>query len=299
VVKQFQFGSHTWDIFPSNYDPIIRFLWIGDIIYLIGIIFTKFSILYWYCGIFRVNRKFVLTCYGIMAFCFVYCLVFIFIYGFACQPYIKTWNVYAVEGKCFDMLKVLQIIGGFNLVTDTIILFLPLPLISRLKLRLRQKLGVLAVLATGAVVVGATIVRQVIVITVLSNADQAWGTVDHILWLTVEHNVGIMCGCFLVATPLYKYVLGGEIFGRSVHNNRESNMRENSTFTNPHHGVFTGRIWAGESEIELGESYQSSVDSSQQISGIVQTKSVEVAFSSPNPGESEETIQIASEKPVV
>jgi len=174
------------------------------------------------------------------------------------------------------MVTVNYIIGGFNLATDLVILVLPIPLIVKLQLRIRQKLALGAVMATGVFVVLTTIIREIFLVTKLSQFDQAWGTVDDMLWLTIEFAIGVACGCLLVLRPLYSHVLDSSILPSSLQSWISSKSKQTASSAQAGLGNSTP-----ESEIELGQSYRngaSSVETSKKDSGIVQTKSFDVQY---------------------
>ena len=68
---------------------------------------------------------------------------------FACWPREKIWNP-NVPGKCLSPDGCIIATGVLNLASDITILLLPAYVILRLNLRLRKKLGVMAIFATGA-----------------------------------------------------------------------------------------------------------------------------------------------------
>ena len=79
-----------------------------------------------------------------------YCIICIFLYAFNCEPQYYTWHVVLnAPAKCIPIVNVIMAIGGVNLVTDLVILIMPLPLIWRLNLRPNQKWGLLAIFLTG------------------------------------------------------------------------------------------------------------------------------------------------------
>jgi hypothetical protein len=129
-------------------------MYIEDMIYLAAIACAKLSILALYYRIFKVNRKFRLLCISVMILTVAYCISFILVYAFDCNPEYKTWNANPnIRGTCIPITTVTIVIGAFNIATDTIILVMPIPMILKLQLRLNQKIGLLAIFATGALYV--------------------------------------------------------------------------------------------------------------------------------------------------
>lgn len=65
-----------------------------------------------------------------------------------CMPIAKAWNV-ALPGECFDQYILFEGVVIFNLVTNIIIIVLPMPTIWHLHMPLRQRILVLSVFSIG------------------------------------------------------------------------------------------------------------------------------------------------------
>ncbi|KAL8892184.1 MAG: hypothetical protein Q9192_005645 [Flavoplaca navasiana] len=174
---------------------------------------TKIAILLLYKALFGVKRSFRYLCYGMMAIITSYCVIFFFILAFHCNPVQKAWQIITFRGpsKCFGIGTIQIVIGGFNIVTDFIILIMPMRIILGLNLDRKRKIGLLVIFGTGIVVLASTIVRQVIVVQHLHeiiggpntrNMDASWVTAQETLWLTVENDIGIICACLPSLAPL-------------------------------------------------------------------------------------------------
>lgn len=85
-----------------------------------------------------------------MAFSVAYCGACALVYLFRCTPPEKVWND-ALPGKCIhdSMMMVDKVIGGFNILTDFLILVLPVPMIWGLSMTKSRKLALSAVFGTG------------------------------------------------------------------------------------------------------------------------------------------------------
>lgn len=126
-------------------------LFIGDMLYFLGIMFTKISILCLYVRIFKVNKTFRALCYGMMGFTVVYLLLFFFLFAFNCNPPARTWHLigWTGGGSCFNNIKTGYAIGGINIFTDVVLLVMPLPLLWKLKIPRTQRIGLISIFCTG------------------------------------------------------------------------------------------------------------------------------------------------------
>lgn len=126
-------------------------MFIGDMMYFIGVMFTKLSILIMYLHILKIHRWFRRWVYGMMIFVVGYAIPFFFIYAFSCNPVKKGWNLigWQGEGTCFNMITVGLVAGAINIFSDVVIFIIPLPLLAKLQITNARKLGLIAIFATG------------------------------------------------------------------------------------------------------------------------------------------------------
>jgi hypothetical protein len=133
---------------------------------------------------------------------------------FSCNPVDFHWNPHhygsfhpglAGKGvKCFDLMTMLVWFGGVNAVTDVLTLLLPVPLVWKVQLPLRQKAVLAGIFALGGFVCMTSITRAVI-LNQLRQGDAADYSYDLFLchlWSITEPTVGIICACLPVCRPL-------------------------------------------------------------------------------------------------
>ena len=113
-----------------------------------GIMFAKLSILLLYHHLFKIDRRFKLAVYALMAFNVAYCGACALAYLFSCRPESKTWNI-ALPGTCISLTLLDKVIGALNILTDFLILILPIPIVWGLSMTRSKKVGLSAVFGTG------------------------------------------------------------------------------------------------------------------------------------------------------
>lgn len=113
-----------------------------------------------------------------------------------CNPIDTYWlGPEATNGTCLNVLLVFLADTTFSVVTDLVIIALPITLISLLHLSLMKKLRVIFLLAAGGLVCIVTIVRLVWVIIYQDSVDRTWTTTRTDLVTCAEIAVGIICAC--------------------------------------------------------------------------------------------------------
>ena len=116
--------------------------------YGLGTLFIKASILLFYLRLPSQWSFKLATCMVLFVAC-GYCLFGAFTWLVMCRPAHKYWD-FTVKGTCGD-LKIAFLVGGtMNVVTDVIMLLLPLWVLSPLRLPGKQKIGVTLILMTGS-----------------------------------------------------------------------------------------------------------------------------------------------------
>ena len=68
---------------------------------------------------------------------------------FQCVPQVKIWDPRHKGGHCINFGTAALVTGSVNVISDFLILLLPLVAIRRLRMAPKRKLGILAVFATG------------------------------------------------------------------------------------------------------------------------------------------------------
>ncbi|KAJ5625396.1 Btp1 [Penicillium lagena] len=223
-VEKYGMGRHVWNL-PRPWMTIHRsIIYIGDMFYLPSMMFAKLSILLVYKRLFGISRSLRMVVYFMMGLMVVYTVVMLFIYGFNCRPPYEYWgwhmtmDVAWTESHCFDFPTMNLGMGGVNIITDTVILLLPMPFVWKLQLRPMQKFGLCLVFGAGAFTVAASCVREYFVYATERNADQSYNEVIQTTWLTVELMVGIIAVSLPAIGPVYQKVIRDSRIGTSLRN---------------------------------------------------------------------------------
>ncbi|RFU26142.1 hypothetical protein B7463_g10198, partial [Scytalidium lignicola] len=222
--------------------------------------------------------------------CVVICLVFNVI-QLACISSVKySWDK-TIPGKCINIKAFWYGQSGWNTFMDVVVLVLPIPVIMKLQMNRRAKLGLLAVFILGMFVCVTSIER---LISLNFNAtfaeDFTWATGTSVIWTQVEATVGVICAC----APSLRIPLGRFIpflFGSTKQDQSyplsdgvyagagaaSGNWKDQSTRSKRH----------GESDVETDnlETKSRGEGSEERITGIQKTVSIELTFAERRPGE--------------
>lgn len=112
---------------------------------------TKLSILLLYLKLLAPGMKLRFAVYGILAFVASYSLAMILSLLFACNPVEKLFHYY-IPGKCVVNNAVHALTQGcLNIISDFLIIIVPIPMVWSMLMSTRQKIGVVGIFATGLV----------------------------------------------------------------------------------------------------------------------------------------------------
>ncbi|KAI0119690.1 hypothetical protein F4814DRAFT_412980 [Daldinia grandis] len=207
---QLGIGKH-FEAFTSKADvtELLRLLYVSQIIFDLGITLAKLSVLLFYCRVFSSrSRKFKIA-HGI-----TFGLVLIFILFklpaqvAACVPPQKYWHP-EIDGFCEnDYTNFGLLLAGLllDVITDIMILLLPMPIIWHLQMSKKKMLGLLAAFTTGYITWVTSLGRLACYISIkrhLGDPDISWYQIPELAWSLAEISVSVLSICI----PSWFYLL--------------------------------------------------------------------------------------------
>ncbi|KAI0532414.1 hypothetical protein GGR58DRAFT_490286 [Xylaria digitata] len=189
--------KHKWDIALSAYPNEIeaQSISLNGVSYQVTIFLTKLSILLLYLRLFNVNRRFALV---VTISIFVISLFYIPMLGVGIGFFATCDKLmqFAKLHFCRDYTgPVLLLNASFNVITGFWLLLLPFPVVAKLQLPLRKKLGLTAVFAAGAGACATSLARLIKIAVDYGSPDYVWNAGITAQFSIVEINVGIIVAC--------------------------------------------------------------------------------------------------------
>ncbi|KAI1652710.1 hypothetical protein F4813DRAFT_377218 [Daldinia decipiens] len=168
----------------------------------------KLSILFLWKRIFGPTKYFTTLCWLMIGIISAWSLSFFLATVFQCGTR-WTWN-WAPIGifltQCTHTLNLLTTFTGTDVLTDFIIMFMPVPLIWRLHMPIRNKIGVTSIFMIGLFTIAAGIARMYIyLVTSYDKEDNPDFIADFtlfILWSEIEANVAMVVCCMPTLAPV-------------------------------------------------------------------------------------------------
>ncbi|MCJ1396616.1 hypothetical protein MMC18_009507 [Xylographa bjoerkii] len=212
-VRNNNLGMHLQLADLDNLRSFLLALYVFTICYSIGLALIKFSILAFLFRVFHVPT-FKLPLSITAAIITLTTVASLFTAIFSCHPIYGFWDL-ETPSTCVDPLKFYFAQAIPSIITDIILLILPLPLVWKLKITNSQKWGVSAVFLLGGFVTICSIIRLVRLIQTQDNLDFTWGLSDPALWSTVEMHIFVCCACLPSTWCLVKLLVDRKIGSRS------------------------------------------------------------------------------------
>ncbi len=178
---QLGLGKHFQE-FKSIDDvtELLRLFYVSQIVFDSGIAFAKFSVLFFYRRVFSSRSKTFNAAHGA-----TFALVVVFILYklpaqiFSCVPPSKNWEP-EIEGHCEnDYTNFGLLLAGLvlDVLTDLLILLLPMPLLYRLHTTKMRKLALIGAFVLGYVYVST---NQKDARLIFTNVDVEWQHLSHV-----------------------------------------------------------------------------------------------------------------------
>ncbi|KAH6633404.1 hypothetical protein C7974DRAFT_392717 [Boeremia exigua] len=199
-------GMHSTSLSAEDNVKVSKAFWASLIVYYLSLGLTKSSLLLQYHRVFP-TRKFRLMCWCVFAVVIAYTVWTVFGSIFACVPVRAFWT--KEDAYCLDQFAMWFTNAAINIVTDFVIILLPMPVIRRLQLGKRQKSALIGIFAVGGFVCIVSILRLQSLVAISNSTDQSYDNPAAATWSSVEANVGIICSCLPLLRPLMTKWLPG------------------------------------------------------------------------------------------
>ncbi|GAB0135284.1 hypothetical protein EsDP_00003627 [Epichloe bromicola] len=223
-------GKHDANISDADWPRLRRAEYVFSILYNPALMATKTGILIFYLRLAK-NTQVVLryASWSTLAVVNFAGLVLTFMNIFQCDPVAAAWMTEVnPAAKCIPLLTEFICAAPVNIVTDLAILALPIPVLTGMRLPIRQKAILVITFSLGIFVTIVDVVRiyylQRAIIDVPggvsndpnsrfgANADFAWNASLSFMWSAVEVNIGMACACIPTLKPLILKLLPAMLY---------------------------------------------------------------------------------------
>lgn len=142
-------GLHVADVPPYYLEKGLKILYVGYLVYDMGITIIRVSTVCFYRRVFQDHSKTFTVCFWVTIGLNISWFWAIWgISAFSCTPLRAAWDK-TIPSKCMGVLKILLASGVTSVLLDFWILILPLPLLWKLQVKLVRKLLIILMFFAG------------------------------------------------------------------------------------------------------------------------------------------------------
>ncbi|KAI1462014.1 hypothetical protein F4805DRAFT_191089 [Annulohypoxylon moriforme] len=176
---------------------------------------TKASLLLFYRRIFSVNITVDKFLIGLIVLISLWTVGFFFATLFECGlDFWVLWGTNSsaknITSHCVKTQHLSLTFGATDFVTDVVIIGVPVPLIWRLSLSVTKKIAIISVFLLGAVSIGASLTRLLVItrevhadVTYNPYEDQILVITEYLYWGMIECGIGVFAACL----PTLRYLV--------------------------------------------------------------------------------------------
>ncbi|KAH6675008.1 hypothetical protein B0J14DRAFT_653183 [Halenospora varia] len=197
---RFGLGKHVYELENDEIRNILKSLWVAIFFYTMSLTLTKLSIVLQYLRVFvgpRIRR----ACWATIWLILLYGFQATFISAFNCYPVSGFWDL-SVKSKCISKEFLWFFNASFNILTDIIIIGLPMPVVSNLQIPAKQKILIMAIFALGGFACLVSILRLHSLYVLSRSKDLTWDNTETGMWSNIEVNIGIICASAQTIRPI-------------------------------------------------------------------------------------------------
>ena len=214
-------GRHEKNVPDEWQVQLLKANYIFSVLYQPALMATKTSILAFYLTLPTSSQIFKWSSIGTLVVVNVGGLGLGLFTVFQCLPVHAAWLYPAPQSaSCTDVITIYLSSTPLNIITDLAILFLPMPILTGMRLPKKQKIILIITFSFGAFVAAVDVVRIVYlqsaartrlreIVTPGSHVGQesqqtdfSWYAAFSFMWSAIEVNIGIMCACVPGLKPL-------------------------------------------------------------------------------------------------
>lgn len=186
------FGTHVYQLNPVLVGQILKIFFIAENIYAVEVIVIKISLCCFFLRIFP-QRIFRICCYSLIIYMAILAAVWVLLLVFQCKPITSNWNINIEHPRCYN-IQIYSYVGAAAAMSqDACILALPMPLVLKLKISTRKKIGVIIMFSLGVFVTITSAIRTKAIKYLGVSSDPSWDNIDITIWTSMEISVGLIC----------------------------------------------------------------------------------------------------------
>ncbi|KAL0638667.1 hypothetical protein Q9L58_002245 [Maublancomyces gigas] len=208
IACKYGFGIHTVDVLPEWILPFGVLNYSTIAICTVCFYCTKTSMLVFYLRL-ATERPFRIVIYISITYLTLSFGIVTFIHVFSCSPISGAWDRRpSMKSICITTMLDYHFAAVNVLMTDILMIVLPIPIVLRLRMKWLAKLGLMAMFSMGFLITAVSIVSVWIMHVSVIGKDILWDGAYSWMLTLVEMYVGIMTACMPAMNMFIKWIRG-------------------------------------------------------------------------------------------
>ncbi|KAJ4135187.1 hypothetical protein NW768_004808 [Fusarium equiseti] len=195
MMARYGAGYHAWEIRKPEYYDWLKWFYGSTIVYIPAAFFTKATILLLMARVFAVEPR---VAKAIRIFIWALLIAYIPIQILrivTCDPIRTYWDPKVRNAHCLNQRKIFFSDLSLSIVTDLIILLVPIPLTWRLTLSLGKRVKIVLLLGAGGIATALTLYRVAKAVEFLNSDDITVDYTPIAILTNLELTIGFVCAC--------------------------------------------------------------------------------------------------------
>jgi hypothetical protein len=192
-------------------------------------------VLYFYLRIFP-NQEFRYITFGVIGYVAVSTLVGLFLQIFQCSPVPSIWEAWKGDygpHKCLNINMMAFAVASNLIAQDVVVLLLPIPLLAKLNMSWRKRIGVIIMFSLGIFAVLTSSIRLHYLVVMANTTNPTYDYTDVIIWTGLEVDVSVIVACL----PAIRSYLAGKF---SIMKSTNANSGKEALSSNNGYGSSKG-----------------------------------------------------------
>ncbi|WKT43454.1 hypothetical protein QSH57_008290 [Fusarium oxysporum f. sp. vasinfectum] len=198
-------GVHAWELPLEKFNEGNQLTFISPILYAVCTACSKMALALFYRRL-SPQRWWKWSVYSVFFLVAGYNLAILLVILFGCTPFKKSWDLTILEGSCVDRGAVYICTAALGILSDLILLVMPLPMILQLQMPRRQKAGLVVLFVIGSATLVTSVVRLVLLVPIVDANDYTWVLSSAVVWIFVEANLLIICASLTTLRRFFIHV---------------------------------------------------------------------------------------------
>ncbi|KAM5346656.1 hypothetical protein ACJ41O_009661 [Fusarium nematophilum] len=198
-------GVHAWEISIDQFNAYLMDVYLAAIIYIVCGSLAKLALCIFYLRL-SPQRWLKISTWSAIVFITGYTVGIFFSLIFACRPIAMSWDATITDGVCINRAGLYIATAVANILSDIILFILPIPMVVKLQIPRRQKIGLAMVFGVASLTVVTSIIRVSILPAMLTDLDATWAISWASVWIIVESNLIITCATMPTLRKFFKHV---------------------------------------------------------------------------------------------